>query len=420
MKRTLFISYIAGVLLFVVPAHLQAQEGGKIKFGNLAVIPGITLQSIYDDNIYLANGKTYDGDPETTLAEKKEADWVSHVQPSLLLNFDMPERGYINLGYQGDFAFYKDHYKNNWKNNQGTFEVNYTAPGGLIVGINELYVNTKDPYGGADEYQLGRVTKRYYNDLKTKVGYMIMADFRSFLYYNLYKQQYDNSVLDYSQDYTNMEYGIGAESRFLPKTWVFLRYHYGTRQYNTNAPGQTDAFNSDSTWHRVNAGLTWDQGAKLSGELNLGYQWRKYDNQFTDALQTARREDKNIWIAATSITFMPTEGTTITMNLSRALHDTASDTNEQFIETAVGLSIQQQLLLKLTLNVGFTYSRNKYNLPIGNESANDNYLANVGLDYNIQDWLTVGVGYNLNRTNSNVETDEFNNNQFMAQVKVVY
>ncbi|MHB8772554.1 MAG: outer membrane beta-barrel protein [Syntrophales bacterium] len=433
MKRALFFSCVAvGILLLAVPSQLPAQgsylssaaelqaQGGKIRFGNLAVIPGVALQEIYDDNIYLGNGREYPGDPTLTQREKKESDWITHVRPGLLLNYTMPERGYINLGYLGDFAFYKSNNNNNWKNNQGIFDLDYTAPGGLIVGINERYVKAEDPYGDANQYNLGRVTKRYYNDLKTKVGYVIMANFRSFLYFNHYKQKYDDSRLDYSQDWTDMEYGIGAESRFLPKTWGFLRYHYGTRKFDTNALGQTDAFNSDNKWHRVNAGLTWDPGAKLSGELDFGYQWKKYDHQFTDAGRTASRDDKNTWIAATAINYMPTVGTNIALNLSRAVRDTASDTKEQFVDTAVGLSVQQKLLLKLVLNAGFTYSRNEYNLPVGNERTDKNYLANLGLDYNIQEWLTVGVGYNLNRKDSNIDIQEYTDNRFIAQVKVVY
>ncbi|MHB8909246.1 MAG: outer membrane beta-barrel protein [Syntrophales bacterium] len=436
MKRIFLFSCMVGIVLLAVPIQLQAQtqtqgaymtspselqtQGGRIKFGNLSVIPAVAVQGIYDDNIFLGNGKDYPGDPTKTLVEKKESDWITHVKPGLLLNYVMPERGYINLGYLGDFAFYKNNDNNNWKNNQGIFDVNYQAPGGLIVGINELYVKAEDPYGDANQYNLGRVTKRYYNDLKTKVGYTIMSNFRSFLYFNNYKQKYDDSLFDYSQDYTDNEYGIGAESRFLPKTWGFLRYHYGTRQYNTNAPGQTDAFNADAKWHRVNAGLTWDPGAKISGELNVGYQWRKYDHQFTDAAQSAQRDDKNTWIAATSINFMPTEATLIVLNIVRAVRSTASDTNEQFVDTGIGLTLQQRLLLKLTLRAGVNYSRNEYNVPIGNERTDNNYLANVGLDYHIQDWLTVGIGYNYNRKDSNIDIQEFTDNQYLAQLKVVY
>ncbi len=410
MKKALLFSCIAGTLLLVVPAQLQAQQGGQITFGNLSIIPSIAVQGIHDDNIYLGNG-------QETQAETKVSDWITHVKPGLLFSYQMPERGFINLGYQGDFAFYKDNSNNNWKNNQGLFNVDYQAPGGLIVGINELYGESEDPYGDANQYNVGRVTKRWSNDLKTKVGFTVMSNFRSFLYFNHYKQKYKD-IQDYSQDYTDMEYGIGAETRFLPKSWGFLRYHYGTRKYNTTAPGGTDAFNADAAWHRVNAGLTWDPGAKLSGELNLGYQWRKYDHQLTSAAQ--RREDKDTWIAATSVTFMPAEGTSIAMNLTRAVRSTSSDTNEQFIDTGIGISVQQKLLTKLSLNAGVNYSKNEYNLPVGKERSDNNYLANISLDYNIQEWLTISAGYNFNQKNSNVPEQEFTDNQFMAQLKIVY
>lgn len=419
MKRLENIFCIAALLLVFLPGNLPAQQGGNIKFGNLAIIPAIEGQAIYDDNIYRGTGRTYPTAPQTD-QEKKESDFIYHVKPGLLLNYTMPERGYINLGYQGDFAFYNKNNSNNWKNNQGLLDVNYTAPGGLILGINDLYSRSEDPYGSADQYNVGRVTKRWTNDLKTKLGYAFTTNFRTLLYFNHYKQKYDNSLLDYSQDYTDSEYGAGAEARVLPKTWAFTRYHYGVRKNNTNAPGQTDAFNSDAIWHRVNLGLAWDPGAKLSGELNFGYQWRKYDHQYTSAAQTTSREDKNTWVAATVLNFQATETTSLGLNITRAVRSTASDTNEQFTDTGIGITLSQKFLTKFVLMAGLSYSKNEYNLPVGTERVDDNYLANIGVNYNIREWMTLGIGYNYNRKNSNVEVQEFVDNQFLVSLKVVY
>ena len=413
MKRATFFSCVTALLLAIVPLQVQAQQGGNIKFGNLSIVPGFTLQGIHDDNIYLGNGKDSAG-----LAEKKVSDWITHAKPSLLLNYLMPERGYVNLGYQGDFAFYDENDSNNWKSQMGNFEVNYLAPGGLIFGINELYTRAEDPFGGADQYNVGRISKRWTNDVKTKLGYAITSNFRSILYYNNFKQQY-NDIQDYTQDYTENEYGIGVETRFLPKTWGFLRYYYGQRKYNTLAPGETtDEFNTDLKWNKVSAGLTWDPEAKLSGELNVGYQWLTYDHERTDT--GILRENKNTWVAATSIFFKATETTTLAMTLSRAIRNTASDTNEQFIDTGIGITLQQKLFTKFLLNAGLNYSKNEYNLPVGNERSDNNYKGNIGLDYNIQEWLSVGVAYNYNRKDSNIEASEFVDNQFMASLKIVY
>jgi hypothetical protein len=426
MKKTVIVTCMAALMLMILPMQLQAQQadnlpmssqaapgGNRINIGNLSVIPSIELQGVYDDNIYKGNGKEY-ANPTTTRQERKESDWITHLKPGLLLNYRIPERGYVNLGYMGDFAFYDKNKDNNWKNNQGLLDFNYMAPSGLIVGVADTYVASEDPFGNADQYGVGRVSKRWNNDFRTKLGYGITSNFRSILYYNNSKQEYKD-ILDFSQNYTDNEVGIGVESRFLPRTWGFLRYHYGQRKYNTLGPTQTsDANNSDFKWNRVNAGLTWDPGSKLSGEVNFGYQWLVYNNQFTDT--GARRDDKKTWIASTAVQFQATATTKLAMNIKREIRNSAADSSEQFTDTGIGFNIQQQLMNKLFFVGGVGYSKYEYNT----NRTDDNYLGNLGLNYNIRDWLGVGVGYNYNRKNSNVETEEYVDNQFMAFVKIAY
>jgi hypothetical protein len=407
-------------MLMVLPVQLSAQQGGKIKFGNFSLIPGIDLQGVYDDNIYTGNGKEY-ASPVVTRQERKESDWVSHVKPSLFLDYLMPgERGYARLGYQGDYAFYDKNTNNNWKNSSGLLDVDYRAPGGLILGIKDTYTNAEDPLGNADQYAIGRVTKRWTNTLGTKLGYHVATNFRTILYYNNTKQAYKD-VNDFSQDYTDNEYGIGVETRLMPKTWGFLRYHYGQRKYDTLGPTQTtDAFNSDSKRSRVSAGVGWDPGGKLSGEINVGYEWLKYDHEFANAAGTSSRADANNWVAATSVSYEATATTTLGMSISRSVHTTASDTSDQFVTTGIGVTVSQKLLAKLTLTGGLNYSKSEYRLPLGSPRTDDNYLANVGLGYAIQDWVSVGVGYNFIRNNSTIETEDYTENQCMVWVKVAY
>lgn len=419
MKKSEMILGVAAIALLLLPIRLEAQQGGKINFGNLSIIPGVEVQGVYDDNIYKGNGLEYTS-AKTTLEEKKEADWVTHAKPSFALNYMMPERGNIRLGYQGDFAFYDKNDRNNWKNNQGLLDVNYLAPGGLILGINDMYADGADPLGNADQYAIGRVTKKWTNDLKTKLGYHLTDNFRTILYYNMGKQKYSD-IADYSQDYTENEYGVSVEARFLPKTWGFVRYHYGQRRYDTLGLTQTtDEFNSDYKWSRVSAGLGWDPGAKLSGEFNVGYQMLKYNNEYADAAKTLRREDKNTWTAATSINFQATESTDLSLNINRSVRNSGSDNNEQFTDTGIGFSIKQRLLTKVSLTAGLTYSRNEYNIPLDDPRMDDNYSANLGINYAVQDWLGFGVGYNYSRKKSNAELNDYTDNQFMATLKIVY
>ena len=140
------------------------------------------------------------------------------------------------------------------------------------------YTDAEDPYGSDNEFKLGvPMTERWFNNLMTKIGYDFGNKLRLFGYFNYYKQDYD-ALLDYTQNYDNQEFGVGAEVKLLPKTWGFIRYHIGEQDYDTPPAlvngiptNATESNDADYDWQRVNTGLTWDSGAKFSGELDFGY-----------------------------------------------------------------------------------------------------------------------------------------------------
>lgn len=414
MKKEIFIVWLMVNCLIFLGARVMAQEKeGRIHVGNLKIIPGITFQGVYDDNIYLSNGSNDDDGGE-------ESDWITHVTPSILFDFAFLGRGHLKLGYQGDLAYYAEKDENDWQNHRGIFGLNYEAPGGLIVDIDNTYVNAEDPYGSENEYKLGvPQVSRWSNGLKTKIGHAFSDKFKVLGFYNYYTQDYDSRV-DFTQDYDVNEFGIGFQMRLLPKTWGFIRYHYGERDYFTHPAGTgvTESNDSDFKWHRVNTGLTWDSGAKLSGELNFGYQWKDYDN-LTD-VNGRRYDDKDTWIASTFMSFEATATTTLDFSVVRALRETGSDTNEFFEDTGIGINLRQLIFTKAQLYAGATYSRNDYNLSEGEPRKDDNYKANIGIYYLIRGWMRVGVGYDYWKKNSDRSEYEFTDNRFTASLSIVY
>jgi hypothetical protein len=338
---------------------------------------------------------------------------------------------------------YNTENSNNWKNNAFSLGVDYHAPAGLILGVNEEFRLKEDPFGSPEQYALGRVTKRWENDLKTKLGVAWGNNtFRTLLLYNLYKQEY-KSDYDFSQNYMNSEYGISAEARFLPRTWGFIRYLYGVREYDsfTGAvvdgqflAGVADDRNANFKYNQVNVGLSWDPGAKLSGELSVGYMWKKYDNQLDRF--GGIREDKNTWVAATTVNFEATATTVIGLTIARTVRDTSADQRTYFEDTGIGVNVRQTILTKFAATAGLNASLNDYNERPGlsataapgdiarfnaAESREDkNYMINLGLDYQIQPWMTLGVGYRYNKKTSNYEAFEYVDNQYMANLKIVY
>lgn len=409
MKRGIFITCLVVGLLIFPTAHVMAQ-GGKIHTGNLKITPGLALQGVYDDNIYLGNGTN-----NTT--ELVESDWITHVMPAFGFNYSLQQRGSLSLGYKGDLAYYTDNDDNDWRTHKGMFNLSYQAPGGLIVGISDIYNNAEDPYGSLEQYRIGLKTERWNNDLKTNIGYAFANRFRVMGFYNLYKQDYDLER-DYTQDYDVHEFGLGLQMRFLPKTLGFVRYHFGERDYFSHPTGtaSNESNDSDFDWQRVNAGLTWDTGARMIGELNLGYQLKDYDNEFDASTPPQRYEDKNTWTASTQVAFRATPTKTLTLSITRALRESGSDTNEYFEDTGIGINLQQVIRTKFTLTMGTVYSQNDYNKP----RADNNYKANIGLEYRIRDWLRTGVGYRYKKKDSSDAENDYTDNQFMISLGAVY
>jgi hypothetical protein len=411
MKRVIAVMGLMVVMVTVLTSQAKAQTS-RMRYGKLILSPGLTVQETYDDNIYLGNGKN-------TTAERKESDLITHITPAAGLTYTLPERGRLDLAYNGDLAFYGDNDDNNWQTHKGAVGLDYRAPGGLLFGVNNIYTDAEDPYGSLEQYRIGLKTERWNNDLKTKIGYdfgnrlMILGSF------NYYKQDYDLER-DYAQDYDESEFGIGCQMRVLPKTWGFARVHLGERDYFTHPPGTgvIGANDSDLTWRRFNVGLTWDTGAKLSGELNLGYQWQEHDNRI-DVYGNAY-EDRNTWIAATSVTNSVTPATALALLVTRAVRQTGSDTNEYFEDTGIGVSLLKKILTKYAFTASIAYNVNDYNAPVSKPRKDDNYNAALGLEYKIRDWLSAAAGYRYKIKDSNYYENDYTDNQFLISVRGVY
>ena len=187
MKRIIFISCVLAIFLLVLLSSRVMAQGGKIRVGNLKIVPSLGLEAELDDNIYLGNGSN-------NTSELKESDWITHVKPGLSFEYTMEGRGSISAGYEGDFAYYDKNDRNDWKSHKGLFTLDYEAPGGLIAIIDNTYNDTQDPFGGYAEYGIGQKTERWTNDLKNEFGYKVGSRLKVFLYYNYYIQDYKDDV----------------------------------------------------------------------------------------------------------------------------------------------------------------------------------------------------------------------------------
>jgi len=409
-KKSLYV--LCSLCFFILCAVCVHAKESRIKMGKIDIVPSITVSGVYDDNIYLGNNTT----------EPKQEDQITHIDPGILFRYRMGVRGDVSFGYAGNFAIYADSSDNNWNNNTGFMKLRYNSPGGLITGIDETFQNKEDPYGNLAQFRLGSKTKRWNNDLKTKLGFKFSDQFKMLGYYDFYIQEYDLER-NYSQNYNDHQFGAGFETRLHTRTWGFIRYYYGARDY-TSHPAESGVNNdndADQNWHTVGTGVNWDASPKLDGEINLGYQWVLFNNEADVA--GFEYKDKDMLVADTSVTYMPFPDSSFKFQLFRALRSSGANTARFFEETGVGLDYEQTFATVASFRIGGVYSQDKYNMPELNgveDREDDNLKFNIGLDYHILEWLKAGIAYQYWKKDSNYAYNDYTDNRFTGLIGATY
>ncbi len=86
----------------------------------------------------------------------------------------------------------------------------------------------------------------------------------------------------------------------------------------------------------------------------------------------------------------------------------------------MGVNLNQEVMTKGVLRAGAAYMVNDYNQPTPNNRVDNDVKALIGFDYNIKEWLKIGVDYILWNRNSNTSIYNFADNRFMMTVGVTY
>ena len=404
MKKTLSIlGGLCAVAAMLIPSGaMSAPQGGRINMGKLTILPGLEGNVEYDDNIFMGSGNGP--------GEEKRSDFMFQEIPSVHFVYQMPERGSIDLGLEGTFSQYGQYNSNNWNAGQVSFLGDYDAPGGLILGISEVYLNTEDPYGSQDQFNVGTKTQRWTNTLDLKAGYNLSSNFRAMILYDGYKQHFKEDI-DKSQNYNEDIVGVGGAMRVMPKTWAFARYYYANRNFNDSINDNT---NADVKGSRGEFGLNWDSGSKFSGELNLGVQQLNFDNDLDAA--GLKYEDKTLFVARTNVNFQLDEATMITGTLTRSPRPASADTSVYFKETLVGIFANHTFMTKYTAFTDFNYSKDNYTT----DRDDDNYAFKLGMEYDLRKWLALRATYDYYKKDSNYADEEYTDNRVLLGITGVY
>ncbi len=424
MKTARFCIFTAIIAILVCtgPQHLWGQEfydddlkfvpgfqlqGGRIGTGNLRLLAGVGLQAEYNNNINFSSSN-------------EREDYIGHLLSAVYLDKVFDGTGGMRLGYEGDFAFYKDFGENDWMNNLGRFDLDYFGNSGLIARVRSSAALLEDVFGNENEYNLGIATKRAEFDLQSRIGWEFANRFRLMLLGDAFRSEYDATV-DFTQNWDEWTAGAGAEVRVAKKSWLFLRYGYGERQYTDKLFGVTAANIADYDYQRLTTGVGWDLGSKFNGEAWFGYQKQSFKNTVDSAGVPFR--DKDTWIAKGAIhyrpvgkkPFEPEETSILTVNVWRSFIPEGADTADYYMETGLGGVVRSEIFTNGLLRWGLDYYIQEYENAVKEKAGNAR--AAIELMYKITQWLAIDIGTDWKKKNSDQSINDYDVIRVYSTVK---
>jgi polysaccharide biosynthesis protein VpsM len=284
--------------------------------------------------------------------------------------------------------------------------VQYNMRGGLTLQLEDQFALTHSVRGiglsfGLDRYyaNMAAFSAKYQISEKT----LVRLDFANYYIHfvddgNEFRDRSDNKVSAY------------FFYKIWPKTALFVEYEYVNTQYNKDII-------SGSMEHHAFFGIRHDVTDKTRGMLKVGYGIKEFDRSGLQA-------KPNVYVEA-QLDHKFTAKTSLILSAVRRTDETDVAQAYSIVETTGNINLLHRFTTKLTGNLNFRFSDEKYNgnVTYGGDTKelHDQYLrAGVSLLYEYRDWLSFTLGYIFSDRMSNINSLSYTNNTAYFRISAIY
>ena len=383
------------ICLFLI-SSVYAESGGNLHIGNIKIHPFTSVETKYNDNIYLESKGNENRDLITTTTLGFDT-----KTPLVFLRGD-PE---FDLNYAVGIKDYKENSSQDIVEQVLEANTTYDISTEFYYKIREKYIYTADP----PNLEVITLEKRYRNILTQNFGYAknrIIIDTQ----YQIIKDHYFSSGYS-SLNKTEYIFTPKFSYQIFSKTFIFTSVDFGDIKYNTNST------NSDSKDYRYNVGLEGQISSKIDGLLKFGQEQKHYDE--------STKKDFNGLATEINLGYKLSDRTKLNFTGSRFAEESTYANNSYFISIGIAIKANHSLNEKLTVTPGVKYSYNKYPEETTEQSVTkkrrDYVLGfSLGFMYAIRDWSSVEIGYEYEKRNSNFNKYGYVNNQVFVKFKILF
>ena len=361
-----------------------AIEPASVTSGPVAVIPQLSVQFGHNDNLF--SDETGETDSLITI-----------IKPSVQFVAEKENDAY-RVTYALEDGTYQDSSDDDYTDHSLVGEAILELNSRNRLDLTATYLkehedrgsNDSADLGSPDEYTDKMLSGTYRYGAEEAAGNVEVA--ASYL-----NHEFDKAA-NASRDRDNALVGATFFYRVAPKTKALFE----VRQENINYDLSSSTL--DSTERKYLAGATWDATAKTSGTIKIGYSEKDFDS--------ATHEDQDGFSWEVGVRWSPRTHSTFDLNSSQEFEETSG----------AGDAIDTQ-----TLSLAWTHG---WNDRVSTNSMisrmNEDYVGNgagaredntntvkLGVNYELQRWLSASLDYTLTDTESNFAGESFDRNQVM-------
>jgi len=361
--------------------------------GAFRLYPSLTLSEKYNDNIFAAN-------------DNEESDFITLIKPALNIE-SLWGRHFLSLHTDATLGRYSD-------NGSEAFD-DYSAGFDGVIEINHAQ-NISGGYNYSHEHENRFSPDDVLGIEPTKLDTNTL--------FATYQHQYNRIIVDLGGEYLSLDYDdvrsangsiINNDDRdrnriegslklgyeYLPEYTAFVRTSVNRINYDDVV--DDNGLNRDSDGYTVSVGTDLDLSGVLFGNVFIGYEKQNY-------VDTALKDTNGISGGA-SLTWLPSQMTTVTGSVTRSIEETTLDFASGVFSTSGKLVVDHELLHNLLLQGRLSVSEDNFE----GLNRNDAYFSSgIGAKYmlNRHFYLLLDYDYLQRNSDSVTNVDDFSQNIF--------
>ncbi len=353
-----------------------------IRLGPLNITPYVSASGTYTDNAFLTK-------------RNKKADFYYSVLPGVKLNVRPIGRHGFYLNYDADYARYDTYGEADYFVQSADAALDLDLPKTLRLKLGDKIVSGADP----PDFEDDRTAPYISNIARVEASCTFFDRVGLGVNYAHELKDYYRHRTDEVDNFDTNTVGGTLRFRILARTSMLLEYTYSATDYRK---GRTTENNYSNV---INSGITWNITAKSRGAVRGGYVVKEY--------YALDRTEDAVYVSA-DISHELTSRTILTLSGIRSVFDTSeADNNIRYSSSYLSNQVTASLrhtYRKLTGSIGGDYIYDRYlydDLAAGERRKDNVWRGWVGIDYQMQRWIKLGIKYRYTNLDSNFDIEDY-------------